>query len=134
MSFQRFISNDLTESIEDIFYCLNIYIEQCDTELDTDVMTIDGTKYEANANKMTFVRMKATKKNKSKLWGQIMKEITQINHCLKDLGKTTVFSVLHTMNVAYINSISEYLNQIAQEKGIKFVYGKGKQNFSAIMT
>ena len=51
MSFQRFISNDLTESIEDIFYCLNRYIEQCDTELDTDVMTIDGTKYETNANK-----------------------------------------------------------------------------------
>ena len=127
MSFQRFISDDLTESIEDIFYSLNRYIEQRDTELDTDVMTIDGTKYEANANKMTFVWMKATKKNKSKLWGQIMKEISQINHCLKDLGKTTVFSVLHTMNVAYINSICENLKQIAQEKEIEFVYGKGKR-------
>lgn len=72
MSFERFIKNDLTDSIDDIFYALNRYIEEHDSKSDTDIMTINGTKYEANANKMTFVWMKATEKRKAKLWGQII--------------------------------------------------------------
>ena len=36
--------------------------------IDTDILYIDGTKFEANANKMTFVWMKATKKYRAKRW------------------------------------------------------------------
>ena len=55
MSFERFLKNDLTDSIDDIFYELNRYIEKHNSDLNTDILTIDGTKYEANANKMSFV-------------------------------------------------------------------------------
>ena len=34
--------------------------------IDTEVLYIDGTKFEANANKMTFVWMKVTKKFREK--------------------------------------------------------------------
>lgn len=69
MAFERFLKNDLTDTIDDIFIALNKYIEVHDTELNTDILTIDGTKYEANANKMTFVWMKATKKKQIKTMG-----------------------------------------------------------------
>ena len=53
-SFQRFISDDLKMSVEDIFFDINKYIET-KIEMNTDVLFIDGTKYEANANKNTFI-------------------------------------------------------------------------------
>ena len=61
MAFHRFIHDDLKMPIEEIFYDLNRYFEKNDT-IDADILYIDGTKFEANANKMTFVWMKATKK------------------------------------------------------------------------
>ena len=127
MSFERFIKNDLTDSIDDIFYALNRYIEEHDSKLDTDIMTIDGTKYEANANKMTFVWMKATEKRKAKLWGQIIDEIMKINKDLHDESDKTVFSILHTMTIEYICEICDRLKQLADDRKIEFVYGKGKR-------
>ena len=59
-AFHRFIHDDLKMPIEEIFYDLNRYFEKNDT-IDADILYIDGTKFEANANKMTFVWMKATK-------------------------------------------------------------------------
>ena len=59
MAFHRFIHDDLKMPIEEIFYDLNRYFEKNDT-IDADILYIDGTKFEANANKMTFVWMKAT--------------------------------------------------------------------------
>ena len=41
-------------SVEDIFFDINKYIET-KIEMNTDVLFIDGTKYEANANKNTFI-------------------------------------------------------------------------------
>ena len=56
MAFHRFIHDDLKMPIEEIFYDLNRYFEKNDT-IDADILYIDGTKFEANANKMTFVWM-----------------------------------------------------------------------------
>lgn len=122
MAFERFLKNDLTDTIDDIFIALNKYIEVHDTELNTDILTIDGTKYEANANKMTFVWMKATKKNKSKLWGQIIEEIIKINQ-----ENQTNFSILHSMTIEYIVEICDKLKEMADKKEIQFVHGKGKR-------
>ena len=54
MAFHRFIHDDLKIPIEEIFYDLNRYFEKNDT-IDADILYIDGTRFEANANKMTFV-------------------------------------------------------------------------------
>ena len=52
-SFHRFIHDDLTLSIEDIFYDINKYMESR-LDINTDILCIDGTKYEANANKNKY--------------------------------------------------------------------------------
>ena len=57
MAFQRFIDHKLTESIDDIddiFYAINQFLIQKEN-INTDVIYVDGTKLEANANKYTFV-------------------------------------------------------------------------------
>lgn len=67
MAFERFIKDDLTMPIEDIFYDINKYIES-HISINTDVLCIDGTKYEANANKNTFIWRKNTIRNRTKRW------------------------------------------------------------------
>ena len=53
-AFQRFIHDDLIMSVEEIFYEMNRIMDD-ELPIDTDVLCIDGTKYEANANKNTFI-------------------------------------------------------------------------------
>ena len=65
MAFHRFIHDDLMMPIEEPFVEFNRYFGSHD-KIETDILYIDGTKLEANANKMTFVWMKATKKFREK--------------------------------------------------------------------
>ena len=58
-AFQRFIHDDLIMSVEEIFYEMNRIMDD-ELPIDTDVLCIDGTKYEANANKNTFIWRKNT--------------------------------------------------------------------------
>ena len=78
MAFERFIKDKLAMPIEDIFVDINKYIEAHDV-IDTEVLYIDGTKFEANANKMTFVWMKATKKFREKRWIKVMDRLSAFN-------------------------------------------------------
>ncbi len=61
MAFERFIKNDLTMSIDDIFIDINKIIEE-DLDINVKILYIDGSKFEANANKMTFVWKKSSQK------------------------------------------------------------------------
>ena len=54
MSFQRFISFKLKDSIQDIFTEINQFIIKKD-DVNTDEIYLDGTKIEANATKFSFV-------------------------------------------------------------------------------
>lgn len=58
MAFQRFISEKLSMSIEDIFYDVVKRIIELD-DVDISKLYIDGTKIEANARKNSFVWKKA---------------------------------------------------------------------------
>lgn len=58
-AFQRFIHDALIMSVEEIFYEMNRIMDD-ELPIDTDVLCIDGTKYEANANKNTFIWRKNT--------------------------------------------------------------------------
>ena len=53
-SFQRFINHNLKLSIQDIAKEIYLYIQDKQA-LEKQILYIDGTKFEANANKMTFV-------------------------------------------------------------------------------
>ena len=55
-SFQRFMQNDLLEPFENIFYELNDMIAHDDRiDIAVDILIIDGSKFEANPKKNTFV-------------------------------------------------------------------------------
>lgn len=127
MAFQRFIHDDLTAPAQDIFYEMNKYIEKKDKDLDTDVLYIDGTKYEANANKMTFVWMAGTKKRREKLWKEAMEELKEINRYLEEQKIPLKFSILREITFIYLYGICENLKTAADKAGITFVYGKGKR-------
>ena len=52
-SFERFINHTLKESIQTIAKEIYLYVQD-EKALEEQILYIDGTKFEANANKMTF--------------------------------------------------------------------------------
>lgn len=128
-TFHRFIHDDLKMSIEDIFIELNKYIEKYDG-INTDILYIDGTKYEANANKMTFVWKKATLKFRMKCWKKCMEEIKSLNRTLETLDIPIRFSIIKEISIDYLIEITDKLEEIMNMKQIDFVSGKGKRKHS----
>ena len=74
MAFQRFI--------HDIFYAINQFLIQKEN-INTDVIYVDGTKIEANANKYTFVWKKSILNYREKLYLNISKACLSINNLFK---------------------------------------------------
>lgn len=77
-TFGNFIRNELTESIEHIFFDINAYIFEQD-QVDLEHTYIDGTKIEANANRYTWVWKKSCIKNRNKVFVKISELIDQMN-------------------------------------------------------
>ncbi|MDO4634123.1 MAG: IS1182 family transposase, partial [Eubacteriales bacterium] len=84
-TFGYFINDVLTDSIEEIFQEINRAIIEKD-HVDLQHLYIDGSKFEANANKYTWVWRKATEKSRYKLFAKITALIEQINETLKFSG------------------------------------------------
>ncbi|MDO4467940.1 MAG: transposase, partial [Bacillota bacterium] len=112
MAFQRFINNDLKKPIEDIFYEINRYIENKDKDLNTDILYIDGSKFEANANKMTFVWKKSTIKYRSRIWETVNKNIFRMNKYFLENNIRTQFSILKAPNLDYLMEICIQIEKI----------------------
>lgn len=70
MTFQRLIKERLKGCLEDLFIEINEVLMMKDT-IDTSVLYIDGTKFEANATKNSFVWKKAVLKNQKNLFNKI---------------------------------------------------------------
>lgn len=77
-TFGYFINEILQDKIENIFNDINhaIFNEE---HVDLQHLYIDGSKFEANANKYTWVWKKATEKFRYKLYEKITAEIDEIN-------------------------------------------------------
>ena len=126
-AFHRFIHDDLKMPIDKIFTEINKYIENHDT-VDTSVLYLDGTKFEANANKMTFVWKKATTKYRSRCWEKTMKCIQRLNHYIKnDLELSMLFSVYHEIRLDYLIDVCDWIEQYMKDHGIDFKHGKGQR-------
>ena len=78
MTFQRLINARLKGRIEDLFIEINEVLMMKDT-IDTSVLYIDGTKFEANATKNSFVWKKAVLKNQKKLFNKISKFYNEVH-------------------------------------------------------
>lgn len=77
-TFGYFIQEELTGSIEEIFRGIMEYIREKD-HVDMKHLYIDGSKFEANANKYTFVWKKGTERTRYRLYGKITEELNRIN-------------------------------------------------------
>ena len=119
MAFQRFIDSKLTDSIDDIFYMINQYLIKKD-QIDTNILFVDGTKIEANANKFTFVWKKAVLKYQAKLFVKISETLEAIK---EQLG----YPANQKQEYASfdLESLCSLLEEQIEREGVKFVYGKG---------
>lgn len=127
MAFQRFIHDNLTDTIEEIFAQFNRYIEKKDGNINTKILYIDGTKYEAYANKMTFVWMAGTKKRRIKLWQEVMERLAEDNRRFEKENIPIRFSVLKEIEIGYLIKINDTFEELMKERNIKIVHGKGRR-------
>lgn len=126
MAFHRFIHDDLLMPVEDLFVEFNKYFESHD-DIETDVLYIDGTKFEANANKMTFVWMNATKKFREKRWKNIMKRIICFNKYCQNESIPLQLSILKEFSFEYLVEITEKIEDVMKQKKIERKSGKGQR-------
>ena len=123
-TFGYFINEVLQDKIENIFNDINqaIFNEE---HVDLQHIYIDGSKFEANANKYTWVWKKATEKFRYKLYEKVTTEIEEINTEIAWSG------VQISTNSEYV---PDYLNEIIDQLVLlwnldisTFVYGSGKR-------
>lgn len=119
----EFISS-LSYDIHDIFIDINKRIFELDNEIkEKDTLYLDGTAYEANANKFSFVWKKTAIKT-------LDKRIQEANKILNNLSLLFEEYGLITENINSSNKLDIYLiklKDILDDVGINFVYGKGKR-------
>lgn len=125
-TFERFINEDLCLSIEQLLEKLNLYIMD-HTYICRDILYIDGTKFEAYANKMTFVWKKATDKFYARNWAKAINVIQALNKYFKEKEIDVRYSILKKPSFMYLLKITDKLEDYAESIGLLFVHGKGKR-------
>ena len=84
-AFGYFINEEMNGKVEDIFRAVMEYIRKED-DVDLEHLYIDGSKFEANANKYTWVWKKSTEKFRYRLFAKITQLLDQINEDLAYTG------------------------------------------------
>lgn len=84
-AFSYFINEEIADSVQDIFKAVMTYIGHADG-VDLQHLYIDGSKFEANANKYTWVWKKATEKSRYRLFAKITVLLTEMNQTLAYMG------------------------------------------------
>lgn len=125
VTFQKFQQQCMKPHMHDIFLLLSQFIEERDLCLDTDILYLDGTKYEANANKMTFVWMKATEKYRQKAWKQLLQLIDGINGWLLSHNEQHRITRLRKPDIDFLFAVDDYLESLEKKYHIVRVGGRG---------
>ena len=84
-SFSYFINEEIKGAAQDIFQDIMTYIGEKDG-VDFQHLYIDGSKFEANANKYTWVWRKATEKSRYRLFAKITALLDEMNETLAYTG------------------------------------------------
>lgn len=121
-TFGYFIENVLKSSIEELFKDINkaIFAEE---HVDLSHLYIDGSKFEANANKYSWVWKKATEKSRYGLFEKITLLLNEINNELAGFGIRIETNTEYVPD--YLDEITERYAKIAGIDYSAFVYGKG---------
>lgn len=121
-TFGYFINEVLAESIEELFYDINKEVFKKE-KVDLNHIYIDGSKFEANANKYSWVWKKATEKSRYKLFKKITALLNEMNNELIWSG------VKVETNTEYVpEELREILNNYKEICSIdtnSFVNGRG---------
>ena len=127
-TFGYFINEILNDSIEEIFSDINHKIFE-EEQVDLQHLYIDGSKFEANANKYSWVWKKATERSRYRLFKKITALIEEMNEALAWSG--TQISVNTEYAPDYLEEISEQYAQLWQLDEKDFVHEKGIINASS---
>lgn len=121
-TFGYFINEVLGESVEQIFNDINARIFETE-HVDLQHIYIDGSKFEADANKYSWVWKMATERSRYRLFGKITKLLKEIN------GELSCTGLELSINTEYA---PEYLREAAlryagmwQLDETSFVHGRG---------
>lgn len=121
-TFGNFINEYLEDSIEDIFKDINEYLFEQD-HVDLNHLYIDGSKFEANANKYTFVWKKATEKYRYALFAKITELFEKMNQELSYEGVTIQINTEYVP--AYLDEVLSSYRILRKIDESTFVHGKG---------
>ena len=109
-AFERFINKRLKKSIRDISKDIFLFMNE-KKELEKETLYVDGTKFEANANKMTFVWKAWKKRYMPRHWQRCMNIISNINRYFKKNDIDVRYSIIKTMSIEYLIEIDERLEE-----------------------
>ena len=121
-TFGYFINEVLSEKIEDIFADINARIFE-EEHVDLQHLYIDGSKFEANANKYSWVWRNATEKSRYRLFDKITALFEEINEELSYSGLKLDINTEYAPE--YIQEVAERYAEIWQLNQREFVYGRG---------
>ena len=121
-TFGYFIENILAPSVEELFRDINqkIFTEE---HVDLNHLYIDGSKFEANANKYSWVWKKATEKFRYKLYEKITVLFHAINEELAPFGIKIETNTEYVP--AYLKEVIKRYSGIYEIDESKFVHGIG---------
>ena len=127
MAFHRFIHDDMSISAEDLLTKLNLYMASVLPEdINPENEEIDGTKEEADANKMTFVWRGATDKFYARCYASTFELFKQLIAHFNANNVKHPISLLHQFDLNYLMKVACFIEEYCKQQNIQFVYGKGK--------
>lgn len=121
-TFSYFITNILGDTVEDIFYEINHVIFEKE-HVDLNHIYIDGSKFEANANKYSWVWKKATEKSRYRLFVKITGLLKEMNESLAWSGVRIQTNTEYTP--AQLEEILGRYKHIWELDESSFVSGRG---------
>ena len=121
MAFERLLKNYLTVDIDHVFFDISENIGKL-MNIDKTVQYIDGTKFEANASKYSFVYKTRIINARKRLFTKITEGIISLNS-----ERGFDFSYQQFYCAQEIGYIVQYLMECMVKNDISPVYGKGKR-------
>ena len=121
-TFGHFINEVLADSIEEIFRDINQKIFETE-HVDLQHLYIDGSKFEANANKYSWVWKKATEKSRYRLFDKITKLLQEINEEIAYTGTRLCINTEYAPE--YLKEVADKYAQMCQIDETTFVHGRG---------
>jgi len=121
-TFGYFINEILKDTIEAVFHEINQRIFEKE-HVDLQHLYIDGSKFEADANKYTWVWKKATEKSRYRLFEKITRLFSEINEEIASAGIRLGINTEYAPQ--YLKEAAKQYAELWHLKETQFVHGRG---------